>query len=209
MGTSAVQRFYRYQAYVYDQTRWMILHGRRQAVAKMQLRPDSTVLEVGCGTGLNFPYLQEPLDPQRSRLVGLDFSVDMLKRARRRVDKQGWKNVELVAGDATRMGFDAPFDGILMAYSVTMIPDWPAALECASKLLKPGGRMVVLDFSTFDAWGPFGAVMRGWLKINHVETRRPYLEKLHALFPDLRVDYWLGGYNFTAVGQRSVNGSGA
>lgn len=209
MSQSAVQRFYRYHALVYDKTRWMILHGRRGAVEKMRLRPESEVLEVGCGTGLNFRYAIEPLDAARGKLVGLDFSADMLVQAQRRVDRAGWRNVELLQGDATTMNLGRTFDGILFAYSLTMIPDWPAALKRAWEHLRPGGRMVVLDFCTFDSWGPLAPAMRGWLRANHVETKRPYIEKMREIFPDLDVTTWMGGYNFTAVGLRRAQHAGA
>ncbi len=201
MARSAVQGFYRYHAYIYDWTRWTILHGRKRAVARLELEPDSDVLEVGCGTGLNFRYVLERLDPARGRLVGLDFSGDMLRQARKRIAARGWRNVELVEADAARMDLGRRFHGILFAYSLTMIPDWPAAIERAAAHLAPGGRLVVLDFSRFAAWGPLGALMRGWLRLNHVETLRPYEDKLRATFPRVDVSYWLGGYNFTAVCQ--------
>jgi ubiquinone/menaquinone biosynthesis C-methylase UbiE len=203
LGTT-VQTFYRYHAYVYDWTRWTILHGRKRAVSRLQLRPDSDVLEVGCGTGLNFGYLLDQLDPERGRLVGLDFSPDMLRRAQRRTAAHGWKNVELVEADAAQMDLKRRFDGILFAYSLTMIPDWRAAIERAKEHLKPGGRLVVLDFGQFRGWGPFGALMRGWLRLNHVETLREYEDRLREVFADLDVFHWLGGYNFTAVGRRSA-----
>lgn len=201
MAESAVQNFYRYHAYVYDSTRWMILHGRRRAVAAMQLRPDSEVLEVGCGTGLNFRFVLEALDPSSGRLLGLDFSEDMLHQAGKRVAAKRWQNVELVQGDATAMRLDRKFDGILFAYSLTMIPDWPKAIECAKAHLKPGGRLVVLDFGPFQNWGPLGPVMRGWLRANHVETTKPYAETLRKQFANHSLTYWMGGYNFTFVGR--------
>lgn len=203
MSDSAVQRFYRYHAYVYDSTRWMILHGRRRAADLLGLAADSEVLEVGCGTGLNFRFVQERLDPQRGRLTGLDFSADMLERARRRVDSRGWRNVDLIQADASVMQLSRRFDAILFAYSITMIPDWRGALQRAYEHLKPGGRMVVLDFGAFRGWGPLGPVMRGWLRANHVETLRPYIETLRELDANLRVIDWMGGYNFTAVVRRN------
>lgn len=203
MSISAVQTFYRYQAFLYDWTRWTILHGRRRAIAHLALRPDSAVLEIGCGTGLSFRHLLGRLDPQRGRLVGVDFSPQMLRQAERRVRSRGWTNVTLVLADATELELGERFDGILFAYSLSMIPDWSAALERACAHLKPGGRLVVLDFGRFEGWGPLGALFRGWLRLNHVETLHPYEQKLRALFADLRVERWLGGYSFTAVGQRS------
>jgi S-adenosylmethionine-diacylgycerolhomoserine-N-methlytransferase len=204
LGSTAVQSFYRYQAYVYDWTRWTILHGRRRAVEYLHPRPDSEVLEVGCGTGLNFRYLLERLDSIHGRLVGLDFSPAMLKQARKRCKSQGWHQVELIEGDAATLNLQRRFDGILFAYSLTMIPDWSAAIDRAYEHLKPGGRLVVLDFGRFDRWGPLAPVWRGWLRLNHVETLRPYEEKLHKRFPGLEIHPWLGGYNFTAIGVRSA-----
>lgn len=200
LAHSAVQNFYRYHAYVYDFTRWMILHGRRKAVERMQVSPDARVLEIGCGTGLNFRHLLGRLDPQRGELIGLDFSADMLRQAEKRVAASGWSNVHLVQGDATQLDLGKKFDAILFAYSLTMIPDWPRAIDCACRHLKPGGRLVVLDFGQFRGWGPFGAVMRGWLRANHVETLRPYVQELKKALPNTAMYDWLGGYYFTTVG---------
>lgn len=159
------------------------------------------MLEVGCGTGLNFRHLLRPLDPDRGRLVGLDFSADMLRQAAKRVEACGYRNVQLVQGDATCMDLGEKFDGILLAYSLTMIPDWKAALERARAHLKPEGRLVVLDFGKFEGWGFLGGLPRGWLRMNHVEVRRPYLDAMDAMFEPLQVHRWFGGYNFTAVGE--------
>ncbi len=212
MTQSAVQRFYRYHAYVYDSTRWMILHGRRRAVALLGLRADSQVLEIGCGTGLNFRHILEhlnrggagatPAGRAAGQLVGLDFSPDMLARAARRVRARGWTNVELVQADAAQLALGRQFDGIFFGYSLTMIPDWAGALARAKEHLRPGGRLVVLDFGRFEHWGPAGAAMRWWLRLNHVETLEPYVEKMQELFGEVNVESWLGGYNFTACARR-------
>lgn len=203
MAQTAVQTFYRYHAYVYDWTRWTILHGRRRAVEQLSLRPDSDVLEVGCGTGLNFAYALRKLDA-RGRLTGVDFSADMLRRAARRVAAHAWSNVELRQDDASQMRLGRLFDAILFAYSLTMIPNWPAALRSAHEHLRPGGRLVVLDFSRFGSWGPMAPVMRQWLRLNHVETLAPYEDTLRSIFGQAQVTYWLGGYNFTAVAERKA-----
>jgi len=204
MPDTAVQRFYRFHAYVYDGTRWVILHGRRGAVASLQLRPNSRVMEVGCGTGLNFRYVLEHLDLTEGSLTGVDFSGDMLRRAAKRVEGRGWQNVDLVQADATTLDLGRSFDAILFAYSLTMIPDWPAALRRAQAHLAEGGRLVVLDFSRFRKWGPLGPVMRTWLRLNHVETLRPYEDELRQVFGSVDVRYWLGGYNFTAVAGKGI-----
>jgi ubiquinone/menaquinone biosynthesis C-methylase UbiE len=199
MAQTTVQRFYRYHAYVYDSTRWMILHGRARAVRQLDLKPEDSVLEVGCGTGLNFHLLRQGLDPNSGRVTGLDFSEDMLRVAQRRTESAGWSNVELIHDDASTMNLGRTFDGILFAYSLTMIPDWRAALERAREHLRPGGRLVVLDFGRFHNWGPLGALMRTWLRLNHVDTLAGYEDALREVFARTQVSHWLGGYNFTAL----------
>ncbi len=202
MSDGAVQRFYRFHAYVYDSTRWMILHGRRRAAAALNLRPNSRVLEIGCGTGLNFRHVLEYLDPVEGRLTGVDFSAEMLARARKRVAARAWSQVELVQADAATLDLGRPFDAAFFAYSLTMIPDWRAALRRAHEHLMPGGTLVVLDFSRFHKWGPAAWVMRAWLRLNHVEIRRPYEDGLRRLFDAVCVSYRLGGYSFMAIARK-------
>ncbi len=208
MSKTAVQSFYRYHASIYDSTRWIILHGRRRAVDMLDLRPDSQVLEVGCGTGLNFSHVLDRLDPSSGRLKGLDFSQDMLARAERRVARHAWSNVELLHADAVQMSLGRTFDGILFAYSITMIPDWAAALRRAFDHLKVGGRMVLIDFGGFQGWGPFGPLMRGWLKLNHVRTQDAYIEEMQRIFGQVELRHWLGGYNFTVAGRKEQHAAG-
>lgn len=202
MADTPVQRFYRFHARVYDGTRWMILHGRRRAVGALNLQRDSRVLEVGCGTGLNFRHILAYLAPQAGHLTGVDFSADMLTRAARRVAAHGWPHVDLVQADATTLKLGRVFDAVFFGYSLTMIPDWPAALARAWEHLGPGGTLVVLDFGRFQHWGPLAPLMRGWLRLNHVETCRPYEQELRRFDPHLRLENWLGGYSFTAVARK-------
>ncbi len=202
MPIHPVQRFYRYQAGVYDLTRWAFLYGRRRAIDLLEIRPDSSVLEIGCGTGLNFRHIVNRLDPAQGRVVGVDFSEHMLGRAAGRVASCGYANLTLFRADAERLALDEQFDAVLFAYSLSMIPNWQPALERACEHLGPGGRMAVLDFGRFDRWGPLKKLARGWLRLNHVETGRPFETKLAELLTNLRVESHFGDYYFIAVGQK-------
>jgi len=206
LADTPVQSFYRFHAYIYDSTRWLILHGRRRAVAALDLHPHSQVLEIGCGTGLNFRHILEYLDPAAGSLTGVDFSAAMLARARRRVNRHGWPNVRLVQADAAELDLAQRYDAVFFGYSLTMIPDWSAALHRACDHLVPGGRLVVLDFGRFEKWGALAPLWRAWLRLNHVETERPYVAEMRRLLPDVQVQHWLGGYNFTAVGRKGPRG---
>ncbi len=104
--------------------------------------------------------------------------------------------------DATRLDLGRMFDAAFFGYSLTMIPDWQAAVARACAHLRPGGRLAVLDFSRFAGWGPLAPLWRSWLRLNHVETLRPYEDELRRVLEGVNVQYWLGGYNFVAVGRK-------
>lgn len=205
MEAAPVQQFYRYHAAVYDLTRWTLLFGRRAAVEALQVRPDSRVLEIGCGTGLNFAHTIRRLDPMKGTLSGLDFSKHMLLRARRRVARHHWGNVSLISGDASKLDLPDRFDRVLFGYSLSMMPAWKTSLGRAAAHLEPGGRLVVLDFGRFEKWGPFGPVMREFLRLNHVTTQRDIGEAMKAFFDRVTVRHALGGHHVIAEGVKQVH----
>ncbi|MCB9855752.1 MAG: methyltransferase domain-containing protein [Phycisphaerales bacterium] len=198
-SSNPVQGFYRFHAPIYDLTRWMFLFRRKAAVRAMEIEPHHRILEVGCGTGLNFANVATQLDPTRGgKLVGLDFSEAMLARARQRVASSGWRHVSCVQADASKMQLSEQFDRIFFSYSIAMIPDWRAALDRAAEHLDPNGRVVVLEFGRFEHWPLVGGLCRGWLRLNHVDVMQPYVEAMRERFAHVHVEQWLGGYAFVA-----------
>jgi demethylmenaquinone methyltransferase/2-methoxy-6-polyprenyl-1,4-benzoquinol methylase len=73
---------------------------RRGAVQALGLRPGASVIEIGCGTGLNFSLI-ENLIGRDGRIVGVDLTDAMLAHAQDRIDRNGWSNVRLVHADAS------------------------------------------------------------------------------------------------------------
>lgn len=197
----SIERFYKIHSLVYDYTRWMILFSRDEAAKELVTLPGGDYLEIGCGTGLNFGRILRQLGPQGT-LTGLDFSPDMLAVARKRVDRDGMKQVSLVRENAETFDLGRKFDGILFSYSITMIPNWRAAVERCMAHLKPGGKMVVLDFYTLEGWpGPFRKVFRWWLGANHVDNARDYPEYLSKVAADFNLKPRNLGWNFIATGR--------
>src|SRR5207245_1143064 len=103
---------YRKKAKHYDVTSWLYpapgyphRAQRRQAVRALGLRAGDTVVDIACGTGLNFPLIEEAIGPG-GRIVGVDLTDAMLACAQDRIATNGWSNVSLVQADAA--GFDFP-----------------------------------------------------------------------------------------------------
>jgi len=117
---------------------------RRRAVSRLELRPGGAVLDVACGRGSNFGYTQQAIG-QEGRIVGLDYSPEMLAGAAKLVRAQGWTNVELVQADAAEMTYTGEFDGAICTIAMLVIPRWRDALHRMLAAVRPGGRVVVMD----------------------------------------------------------------
>ncbi|HTR74417.1 MAG TPA: methyltransferase domain-containing protein [Solirubrobacterales bacterium] len=117
---------------------------RRRAVAALGLKPGDTVLEIGAGTGRNFPYLVEAVGP-RGNVIGVDASPGMLAEARRLIERNGWSNVQLLNQDAARLEVDREVDGVLFCLSYSAMPEPRPALARAWGRLRPSSRVVVMD----------------------------------------------------------------
>jgi ubiquinone/menaquinone biosynthesis C-methylase UbiE len=117
---------------------------RLRAVGALGLRPGDFVIDMACGTGLNFPLIQEAIGPD-GRIVGVDLTDAMLARAQERIATNGWRNVSLEQADAAEFEFPTGADAILSTYALTQVPDSTAVIAHGAAALSGGGRWVVLD----------------------------------------------------------------
>jgi ubiquinone/menaquinone biosynthesis C-methylase UbiE len=124
-------------------------HIRRTAVEALGLREGDRVLEVGCGTGRNFGHLLRAIGSD-GRLVGFDYSAEMLAAAGRLCRRRGWANVSLIEGDAAELEIgEEAFDGVLAVLAMSAIPDHRGALSRCLEVLRPGGVLSVCDARLF------------------------------------------------------------
>ena len=117
---------------------------QKNAVAALGLQPGDTVIDIGCGTGLNLSLLEKAVGPT-GKIIGVDLTDAMLERARARVAKHGWKNIELVECDAATYKFPKDINGVFSSYALTPIPEYDAVIANAAKALKKEGRMAILE----------------------------------------------------------------
>ena len=99
------------------------------------------ILEVGVGTGISLPDYSRV-----NRIVGIDISAPMLRKAQERVAQYGLSNVEgLAVMDAKHLAFrDSSFDVIVAQYVITTLPDPEATLDEFARVLKPGGEIILV-----------------------------------------------------------------
>lgn len=140
---------YRKKARHYDITSQLSPFGpqrahRRRAVQALRLRPGDTVVEIACGTGLNFPLIEQHIGPE-GRIVGVDMTDAMLAQAQHRIESNGWSNVRLVEAEAAEFEFPPRTDAILATYAHCLLPAPREVIARGAAALPVGGRLVVLD----------------------------------------------------------------
>ena len=182
---------------------------RLQAVRALGLRPGATVVDVACGTGLNFSLLEQAIGPN-GRIVGVDLTDAMLAQAQQRIETNGWRNVSLVQADAAEFDFPTEVDAILSTYALSHVPDCGDVIAHGAAALSRGGHWVVLDLKAPDnvpRWlAQLGiAVGRRFGSIDEWATRRPW-DAVHAAMQDELADLsWTElcfGTAFLAAGSR-------
>jgi ubiquinone/menaquinone biosynthesis C-methylase UbiE len=202
---------YRKRAKGYDQSGIASLDAfRSEAVKLLNLKRGDVVVDIGCGTGLNFAWLQEAIGAE-GRIIGVDLTDAMLDQARLRVAEQGWKNVDLVQGDAAHYQFPAQVDGILSTFALTFIPACERVIENGCRALAPGGRWVVLDMAWPAGWPLWWRHLLFFLRLpsygitGDVVRRRPWQTVWKTMQQHLvnrvRKPFWMGFF-YLAAGQQ-------
>ncbi|HXQ50562.1 MAG TPA: class I SAM-dependent methyltransferase [Stellaceae bacterium] len=136
-------RTYRLFAGPYDLVFGPVFHpGRKDAVRIANGQPGQRILEVGVGTGLSLPYFAADAE-----VTGIDVSAEMLARARRRVERQGLKQVKaLIEMDAENLTFeDNAFDAVLALYVASVVPNPARFAAEMRRVCRPGGTIVIVN----------------------------------------------------------------
>ncbi|MFC7215494.1 class I SAM-dependent methyltransferase [Saliphagus sp. GCM10025334] len=154
MADEDAQAFYGRWAHLYDllATRTPgIVTLRRQAALACRLEPGDTVVEMGCGTGANLPYLREQVGSEGT-VIGLDFTRGVLERAR--VATAEYDNVHVVRADATQPPIpdEDGVDAILATFVVGMLDEPARAVDQWCDALAPGGHLVLVNAGRSERW---------------------------------------------------------
>jgi len=139
---------------------------RRLAVKALKLLPGDTVLELACGTGINFPLFQRYIGPT-GRIIGVDITDAMLEQANKRVANQGWKNIALIQHDASTYQIPSNVNAVFSSYALSIFPDTKRVLTNIANSLAPGGRLTLIELQIPKFWHP-------WLASAAVTLMKPF-----------------------------------
>lgn len=178
---------------------------RKMAVSQLALRPGNSLVEIGCGTGLNFRYALNDLGPM-GKLIGVDLTDAMLKQAEARVNASDWRNITLIQSDAAKYIFPSNIDGVFSSFALTLVPEYQTVIKRASHALREGGRLVILDFKKPETWPlwitklgvaitkPFGVSL-------DLADRKPW-ETMKRYFRHVTITNMYGGFVYIATGEK-------
>jgi demethylmenaquinone methyltransferase/2-methoxy-6-polyprenyl-1,4-benzoquinol methylase len=164
----------------YDVTNTVLSAGqdrrwRKRTRQCLELEPGQRVLDLAAGTGVSTAELQR----SGAYAVACDFSIGML-----RVGKQhrGRRGVPFVAGDALHLPFaDAAFDAATISFGLRNVADVHRALTELARVVRPGGRLVVCEFSR-PVFAPFRFVY-----LNYLMRALPWIARRVSSNPDAYV----------------------
>jgi demethylmenaquinone methyltransferase/2-methoxy-6-polyprenyl-1,4-benzoquinol methylase len=163
LNVDQIKSIYKNQAANYDASLWFFyLMGfrikayRKAAVDGLNLKAGNTVIDLGCGTGLNFKLLQKKVGPT-GKIIGVDLSEGMLGQAKDRIRRSGWQNVRLVQADMYEYNIPEGTDGVLSTLALTMSPNYDQIIKKAAASLSTGARISIFELKKPEKW-PDGMV---------------------------------------------------
>ncbi len=160
---------YRRRAAAYDSTTRFTQPIRLRAIERLALRPGGRVIDVGSGTGLSFAAILAAIGPG-GQLVGIEQSPDMMRQARERVAREGWRNVTLLESSVEDAAIGMRADALLFFYTHDILRTASAVARVVAAA-SPGARVVAAGVKYYPWWlAPANAHV--WVK-NWLYNARP------------------------------------
>jgi SAM-dependent methyltransferase len=163
---------YRRAAPGYDRHMRRFARWQRLAIERLELQPGDTVIDVACGTGLNFPSLQEQIG-EHGRIIGIDLSPEMIAKARHRTDEAGWRNVSLIESAVEDAPIEASADAALFSFAHDVLQSADAVARVVTNL-RPGARVSSVG-------AKFGARWNVLVNVGVRISARPYVTTFRGL----------------------------
>jgi phosphatidylethanolamine/phosphatidyl-N-methylethanolamine N-methyltransferase len=159
MQEANTRKIYDVHAMFYDATFGRLVRRRiARAISHMNIRPDDRILDLGIGTGVSLDYYP----PDRGRIIGVDLSSGMLRKAREKLRERGMANAAVFQADALHLPFaDDTFDHVFMSHVISVVSDPYRLIQEAQRVARPGARIVMVNH--FQSTNRFIAMVEKWL----------------------------------------------
>ena len=179
---------------------------RQDTITALALCPGDVVVELGCGTGLNFAYVQQEIGPQ-GKIIGVDLTDAMLDVARDRVTRERWTNVELVQADLAGWQFPDGISGVYSTLALTLVPEYDTIIERASRAMRAGRRLAVLDMKEPEGWPAWLIRLAAWLNKPYgvsleLADRHPW-ESIRQYLTETEFKEYYFGTLYLCVGEKA------
>ncbi len=193
MKLEKLDKFYYWQAPIYNFSRKFFLFDRRKALNFLNIKSSDKVLDFACGTGLNINYFIKKVPA--GNITGIDYSNSMLKIA-----KNKFPDVEFVQADVSKHKFGKKFDKIVSTYSISMINNWEKSIINAKNSLKKNGTLLILDFYRWHGFIKiFYPFFKWWLSRHGVDSEKKIISFLKKHFKKVEINVLKSGYDFMAT----------
>jgi demethylmenaquinone methyltransferase/2-methoxy-6-polyprenyl-1,4-benzoquinol methylase len=175
---------------------------RVDAVEALALKLGDTVVDIGCGTGVNFPLIEDRIGSE-GRIIGVDLTREMLDQAETRIEAAGWENVELTHCSAVDYRFpEDGVDGVLSTFALTLEPDYDIVISSVARALRPDRRFAIADLKLASGWClvflPFLLLLVRPFAVSLKLPKRHPWEIMQREMADLRMTEYLCSYLYVA-----------
>ena len=194
-----VREVYNGESRFYDITRKLVLKHRKQSIDKLSIKPHQIILDGGCGTGQNFPYIYQLLKGS-GKIIGVDCSRKMLGIAKKMIAKNNYQNIELYEADAINFVPSPMIDAAIFSDVLFLIPNFKRALENVVYKLKVGGKVCILDFKVSDNsfLKPLNRPWRKWSNFYGGDFGRKPWKILEQLLGNVQFEEHFFGFRYIA-----------
>ena len=176
---------------------------RLRAVELLRLKRGDSVVDLGCGTGLNFDLIVKQIGP-KGRLIGVDLSPEMLACALKRSERAGFNNLELVQADIADYEFPVGVNGVLSTGAFGYVTEYDRVIEKVSQALNQGGRLVILDGKLPERWPLWLFRLFVWLSrpfgVTTEYFSHPCWESVGRFFQEVEFEERYGGLIYISSG---------
>lgn len=174
---------------------------RLSLIDNLNIKENSHILDVACGTGLNFHLLQSKIG-KNGKITGIDNSEKTLKLAQKRVMHEKWNNVDLIKTNASDYRTDLKVDAALCTFAIEIIPPFKDTINTMLNTVKSKGRIGLLGFksSTHPFFKFFNSCFE-WVSvpIGGVDLKRNVPQYLRDQCKEVFYKEVFGGFYYIAV----------